>query len=118
MPFTTAEKNGERRISPEYKALGEYYFHGKTLEASATLSGLEASVLKEMIVDINKRSILAHADLDTGDISSGKAAENHGLSRNELYGFAFKYEFNLNPKDIESKERIKAILEENQTLPV
>ncbi len=118
MSTTTAEKNEERRIRPEHKALGEYYFHGKTLEASATLSGLEASVLKEMIVDINKRSILALSDLYGGDISSGKAAENHALTRNELYGFAFKYNFNLDSEDNKSKERIKDLLEGNESLLV
>ncbi len=118
MPSATAEERGGRRIRPEHKALGEYYFHGKTAEESAALSGLEISILKETIVDINKRSILALSDFYGGDISSGKAAENHGLNRNELYGFAFKYEFNLDSEDKESRERIKTLLEENQNLPV
>lgn len=118
MSSTTAEKNGERRISPEHKALGEYYFHGKTIEESATLSGLEVSVLKEMITDINKRSILALRDLYGGDISSGKAAENYNLSRSEFHGFTYRYDFNLDSDDKEDMERIRALLEGNQIPPV
>ena len=118
MPSVTADKNGVNRIKPEHKALGEYYFHGKSLEESATLSGLEVGVLEGLVKDLNKRSLLALKDFYEQDLNLGIAADNYKLNRNELLGVMGRYGFNGSSEDEESREKVIDLLAKNQSLPL
>ena len=104
-------------MRPEHKALGEYYFHGKTIDESAKSAGLDSSELEKLVQDINKKSIPALQEFYAKGGSHGYIADKYGLNRNELYAFMSRHKLNKNYEDEESKIKIMA-LAETQNLPL
>ena len=116
MDSATTTTNG--KMKPEHKALGEYYFHHKSLKEAAEAASLDVLVLSELVKDLNQRSLLALRDFYEQHLNLGIAADRYNLDRNELFGVMERYGFNGNSEDEESREKVRALLEENQSLPL
>jgi len=97
-------------MKPEHIALGEYYFNKKSISDAAKEAGIEEEELANLIDSIDKKAVEALSEFYRKGGSLGRVAENHGLTRLEIFGYMHKHRYNTNYDDKKSKEKIMSAL--------